>query len=180
MEQEQVENLNQNLYLNTPSQHPDQSEYIEYTISFDEETATKIEDFCNVFYLEKSDFVAKSVGNYFYWIEADIDELKFELFTQYLDLSKIIGNLSKKKVPPEQMKCRKIPVKVHPRVSSTIEHICEKIHWKPEQLIERETRIKISDNIKDIKNGDFEFLSEYIDFSEILDDISYLRENGLI
>ncbi len=149
-----------------------------YTLRFDMRTAEKIRLFCEVFYLDTSYFIVKTLIPELFFIQEDMEEDR-EVFASYFDLEKFTENHHLIHTPKVTRKNCVFEAEFHPLVAKPIEQYCEKIHWKPEKFIVNIIEYKIKDLFSDIKRHNFQFIGIYFDFSEIIKSINEICYNKL-
>ncbi len=149
-----------------------------YILHFNKKTAEKIRLFCEVFYLDTSYFIVKTLIPELYFIQEDMEEDR-EVFAGYFDLEKFTENNHRIKKPKITKKDCEFEAEFHPLVAKPIEQYCEKIRWTPEKFIENIIEYKINDLFSNIKRHNFQFIEIYFDLSEIIKAIDEIYYNKL-
>ena len=114
-----------------------------YKLYFDNKTAQKIKLFCEVFYLDTSYFIVKTLIPELYFIQEDMEE-DHEVFAGYFDLEKFTENNHKVQTPKITEKNYIFEVELHPLVEKPIIDYCKLIHWKPEKFMARTLLIMLT------------------------------------
>ena len=150
-----------------------------YILHFNKEIAEKIRLFCEVFFLNTSYFIEKTVATELFSIQCDL-EGDLDMFIGYFDTSKLRGDpnkLPKQKVTKNNCE---IECELHPLIAKPIEELCEKIHWTPEEFIANVMRYKMIHIFNDLKKGENEFITIYFDLKQISKSIDDIYYNKLI
>ena len=84
-----------------------------YTLCFDKKTAEKINLFCEVFYLDTSYFVVKTLIPELYFIQEDLEE-DHDIFAGHFDLEKFTENTHVTQTPKVTKKNCIFEVELHP------------------------------------------------------------------
>lgn len=149
--------------FNTPTQKENKKRYALY---LNEETARRIQVFCETFRIEENHFIVKTVESQLYPIARDIENNEYDFVLQYFALSKIDGSRSVENVQEENNnKNDKVEAIFPPLISKVIEKISKIIPWALEKFIEDIITESIDELFEKIKNGEYDFLGTYLDFS---------------
>lgn len=147
-----------------------------YKLHFKEDTIGKVQILCESFRIEVNHFIVKTVESRLYPIARDIENNDYDFVLQYFDLSKLDGSRSVENVQEENNnKNDKVEAIFPPLISMVIENISKIIPWALEKFLEDIITESIDDLFEKIKNGEYDFLGTYLDFSIIKELIHQLE-----
>lgn len=147
-----------------------------YKLHFSKDTIGKVRILCESFRIEVNHFIVKTVESRLYHIARDIENSDYDFILQYFDLSKLGGSRSVENVQEENNNNNdKVESIFPPLISMVIENISKIIPWTLEKFLEDIITESIDELFEKIKNGEYDFLGIYLDFSIIKELIHQLE-----
>lgn len=146
-----------------------------YELHFNEETAGRIQVFCESFRIEENHFIVKTVESQLYAIARDIENNEYDFVLQYFVLSKLDGGHSVENVKEDNNKNVVVAVIFPALTSMVIEKIRKIIPWALGKFLEDIITESIEELYEKIKSGEYDFLGTYLDFSIIKELIHQLE-----
>jgi len=149
---------------------------ISYKLYFDEGTDGKIRMFCEVFNIELNNFIVNTVKSYLYEIGNDLGDGDYDTIGKYYAVSKLVGVQPRNMPHKEPEKNIKVEAEFHHLISEAIEYVCDEIPKTPEKFIVDIINGEIDILIDIVKEGGYDFLATYKNFSKIVKSIQRIHE----
>jgi len=151
-----------------------------YKLRFSKDIMAKVRVFCESFHIELNKFIVNTVGNFLFDIEDDIGSKRFSLIGGYFNVSKLVEVQSSNNTHEANEKINEIEAEFPLLISKAIDYFCDKIPLTPEEFIVDTINEEIDLSIDNVKEGCYNFLGRYKDFSKITESIDQIYKKNLL
>ncbi|TKJ23159.1 MAG: hypothetical protein CEE42_12220 [Promethearchaeota archaeon Loki_b31] len=140
----------------------------------------KVRAFCESFLIKLNKFIVNTVGHFLFDIEDDIGSKAFDLIGGYYKVSRLVGVQSSNNTRETNEKFNEIKAEFPLLISEAIDYLCDEIPLTPEEFIVDTINGEIDFLLDNVKEGYYNFLGKYKDFSKITESIDQIYKKNLL